>query len=208
MSNGSPNIDVRLEQLERELASLRALADQAPEREARVAAGRNPRLAKTCKDSVYPARSTGVNTYYIKFVDSTVTETEGDQTPTHTERQAAYAAVAHLPDESPYRYLPEGSIVMVLWDNGRWWIVSTFTQQATWIEFSVDDVNGFGTSDSSVTVTVEVYHNGYTPSVAVTTIYNKSASSDYIFSGDDNDRGIALYDADQDKYYIAQMECP
>lgn len=209
MSDRSPNTDVRLDQLQREVDRLTALADQAPEREAQIGHGRNPRLAKTCKDTAYPARSTGVNTYYIKFLDSTFTETEGDQTPTHTERQAAFAALAHLPDESPYRYLPEGSIVIVLWDNERWWIIDTFTQQATWIEFAVNDGSGFATTDSSVTVDGVTYHNGYTPSASVTTVYNKSADGGgvYIFEGDDNARGIALYDADEDKYYIVQMEC-
>jgi len=207
---GSPSTNDRLRRLDAEVERLAARLDQAADREARLGTPRNPRLAKTCKDYTYPAAAGTPNTYYVKFLDSTFTETEGDQTPTHTERQSTYAALAHAVDEKPYAYLPEGSIVLVAWDNGRWWIVATFTQQASWIEFIVNNATGFAITDSSVAVDGVTYHNGYTPSVAVTTVYNvrEHTAGTYIFEGDDNDRGIALYDADQDKYYIVQMECP
>ncbi len=90
-------------------------------------------------------------------------------------------------------------------DVDRWEIIE-LDHQARWIEFVVNDAGGFATTDASVTVDGITYHDGYDADPEITTVYNKSASSDYIFEGDDDDRGIALYDPLSGQYTIAGME--
>jgi hypothetical protein len=103
----------------------------------------------------------------------------------------------------------------ILWKQSgtgtKWAVVRIGAQmahQARWIKFVVNDGSGFSTTDSSVTVDGVEYFDGDEPSTAVTTVYNVAASSNYIFEGDDNDKGMALYDPVNDKYWIVQMECP
>jgi len=103
----------------------------------------------------------------------------------------------------------------ILWQEsgtGVKWALIRFgvevEHQARWIEFVVNDASGFSQTDASVTVDGVLYHDGYQPSTPVTTVYNKSASSNYMFKGDDNDKGIALFDRENQKYIINQMECP
>ena len=91
------------------------------------------------------------------------------------------------------------------WDRRIWEIVQ-LEHQARWIEFYL--TAALATTDASKGCDNVTYHDGYQPNTAVTTIYNKSASSDYIFEGDDNDRGMAKYDPADDKYTIVQFECP
>jgi hypothetical protein len=89
------------------------------------------------------------------------------------------------------------------------WELIDLEHQALWIEFVVNNGSaGFATTDASTGVDGITYHNGYTPTTGITTVYNKSASSNYIFEGDDNDKGIAHYSLGTDKYIIQQMECP
>ena len=93
------------------------------------------------------------------------------------------------------------------WDRRIWEIVQ-LEHQSRWIKFVVDDGSGFATTDSSVTVDGVTYIDGYEPDTAITTVYNEPASSDYVFEGDDDDKGKAEYDPANDKYWIHQMECP
>ena len=90
-------------------------------------------------------------------------------------------------------------------DGSRWEIIE-LEHQARWIEFTTTEA--FTTTDADVDVDGVVYHDGYEPDTAVETVYNKSASSDKIFEGDDNDKGMALYSPETDKYIIVQCECP
>lgn len=119
MNDRSPSYDDELTRLGAEIRELQQRADQAAEREARVGLPRQPRLARTCREEAgvddYPSSG---DTFWIQFLDSTFTETEGDQTPTHTERQADGAVVAH----SLGGYLAEDTVVFAARDNGRWWI--------------------------------------------------------------------------------------
>jgi len=103
-------------------------------------------------------------------------------------------------------------------EAGRWvtiqrtafgkWVMTSGQKQARWIEFQVNDGSGFSVSDSSVSVDGVVYHDGYEPATAVTTVYNKEADGTaYLFSGDDDAEGVALYSPKDQKYYIVQMEC-
>jgi len=126
-SDASPNYDDRISRLEVELERVRELADRAAEREARIGLPRQPRLAITCAQSSegFPSAPSypdpGANTVWIKFLDSTFTETEGEQTPTDTERQATDGAV--LAHGRGCNHLQEGLVVHVYHDNGRWWII-------------------------------------------------------------------------------------
>lgn len=92
-----------------------------------------------------------------------------------------------------------------VWDR-RIWEIITLEHQARWIEFYLSAA--LATTDASKGCDNVTYHDGYQPNTAVTTIYNKSASTDNIFSGADNNRGEALYDPVNDKYIITQIECP
>lgn len=85
---------------------------------------------------------------------------------------------------------------------------ATDDHPANWIEFSVDDVDGFTTDDETVTVTVDAYHDGFQPGTPVTVIYNKTAeNTTYLFEGSDNEKGVALYMRSTNRYLIVQMEC-
>ena len=90
MPEGPANIDAQLRDLAARVDQIEAARDRAAERPAILGRARNPRLAITCKKDTgtdYPDISDEPNTYYVKFLDSTYTETEGKQTATHTERQ-------------------------------------------------------------------------------------------------------------------------
>lgn len=130
MPERDPQIDDRVEQLERDLRRLQASIDRgAADRESITSMPRNPRLAKTSKQTsggTYPDLSDSPNTYWIRFLDSTFTETEGDQTPTHTARQADGAALAHVIDGGR-DFLAEDTVVIVTFDNKRWWIIHVVT---------------------------------------------------------------------------------
>lgn len=89
------------------------------------------------------------------------------------------------------------------------WELIDLEHQAKWIEFVAD--GAYAPTDASATVDGVTYHEGYEPTTAITTVYNKGASANYIFEGGDNDRGMAKYSIEEDKYYIWQaelLECP
>ena len=76
--------------------------------------------------------------------------------------------------------------------------------KARWIEFHLDEA--LATTDSDCNATVDAFHDGVDPGSSIT-LYNKSASSNYIFEGSNNDKGIALYSPNDDRYTIVQLEC-
>lgn len=83
----------------------------------------------------------------------------------------------------------------------------THYRKANWIRFSLPSA-GLQTTDASVDdCTVEDSWDGFSPGSAVT-VYNPAISSDYLFQGDSGDVGLAFYDPIEDRYHIAQMECP
>lgn len=148
---GSPNIDDRLRMLEAELRRLQALADLAPERPARMGGPRNPRWAITCKkdaETSYPVDTDTPNTYWIKFLDSTYTDAEGDQTPDDTERQTEGACLAHYRDADPYRYLAEGTEVVVFFDNRQWWIIGVMAGEGN-ILWGIVQANGVNAGEGN-----------------------------------------------------------
>jgi hypothetical protein len=86
------------------------------------------------------------------------------------------------------------------------WVIAEMQHQARWIEFTAN--GAFTTSSASPSIDGITYHDGYTPTTAPTTVENYSISSNRQFYGDDNDKGLAIYDLDDGKYYIDQFECP
>jgi len=119
MSDRSPNYDDRLARLEADLQRMRELADRAVEREPIGGSARQPRPAKTYRQSGLSYPSDPCTVYPIIFLDSTFTETEGNQSRTDTDRQASYGVELAFYDGG---YLAEDTIVDVYRDNGRWWI--------------------------------------------------------------------------------------
>lgn len=190
-----------------ELASLRRQVEQLQDRMPVACESSQVRLAKTVEKSgtTYPSDGSGADTFWFVFVDGTFTEAQGNQTATLTGCQpdASPLYLAHCKDGN---YYPEGSYIWVFWLNGRWWIVGPTRHQARWIRFVAN--GAYATTDASATVDGVTYYDGYEPASPVTTVYNLAISSNYLFEGDDNDVGYALYDPDSDKYYIWQMECP
>lgn len=110
----------RLRVLEAHIRRLGELADQAPERLPDRRRVRNPRLAATEAQEGVAYPSAPCTVYPVIFLDSTYTQTAGDQTPTHTDRQAYPEALAYYDGGD---YLAQGTLVIVLWDNDRWWII-------------------------------------------------------------------------------------
>ena len=86
------------------------------------------------------------------------------------------------------------------------WVVTWAPHQAKWLRFATTEA--FTVSDPDVDVDTVTYHDGVDPPSAITTVYNEAAETNYIFSGADDARGIAVYNPGDDKYYIRQMECP
>lgn len=107
-----------------------------------------------------------------------------------------------------------GGSARVLWaDSGsseRWALVrlggKTVGTKAALIEFTLP--SALATTDASKAgCTVDNYIQGPNPGATVT-VYNKTASSNYIFSGASGHKGWAAYDDRADKYRILQIECP
>jgi hypothetical protein len=87
--------------------------------------------------------------------------------------------------------------------------IISMQHQARWIEWRVNETGGFSTADATAIMDDLIYHDGYTPTVAPTTVYNaRTRASAWLFEGDDNDCGLAKYDYLTDRYYISQFECP
>lgn len=101
-----------------------------------------------------------------------------------------------------YPVQPVGFLVsdgLPIFSTVRW-----FTK-AAWIEFTLPGT--LATTDASIaSCTVNNYAMGTNPGASVT-VYNKAASTNYIFSGIGGDKGIALYDDRADRYVMAQLEC-
>lgn len=120
---------------------------------------------------------------------------------------------AEVSEETHYLLSSGSGSAEILWKEsgtGFKWAQVRFPMaryQARWIRFVAN--GAFTTTDASVTVDGITYRDGYEPTDAVTTVCNMGKEdASYVFEGDDNDAGYALYDADDDKYYIWQMECP
>lgn len=90
-------------------------------------------------------------------------------------------------------------------DSERWEI-QWMQHQARWIKFMLAEA--LDTTDADADCDGVTYVDGYEPETAVTTVHNEPASSDYIYEGDDDDIGQAVYDPGNDKYWIRMVECP
>ena len=157
-------VQTRLNDLESQVADLRRQIERDARRNARLVAPRQVRTAITCAISAsYPTAP--ADTYGIKFLDSTFTETAGDQTPTDTNRSATYQRIAH--DRMSGRFLSEGTVVEVYEQNNRWWIVHA-DQLLAWLELDAALHPG-----SSAAATLCVFNGTiYTATGGSTTLYD------------------------------------
>lgn len=91
--------------------------------------------------------------------------------------------------------------------NGRILVERKFASSASssrWIEFALSE--SMAAADASATASVDNYWGGDNPGASVT-VWNKSASTNYIFSGTTGAKGLATYDDRASKWRIVQMEC-
>lgn len=206
MMAGSPNLEDRFAMLEADVGRQAALVDLAPERPASLGGPRNPRWAVTCKKdtgSSYPAEEDQPNTYWIKFLDSTYSETEGDQTPSDTERQTEGATLAHYRDREPYQYIPEGTVVLVLFDHGRWWILGPAPSgKAECITFTTTEDMGYSESGSAL-AQIDDWYRGYDPAEEGFRVYDPQGLFPRALSGA---KGKATYDDRSDEYHITECQ--
>lgn len=111
----------RLAEIERELAALRREVYALPGRTAQTVPPRIVRLARTAKDynDEYPPEP--CNTYPIIFLDGAYDKVAGLQDVDYTDRSATRQEYAY--DKQAGRYFAEATVVEVLEQNGRWWII-------------------------------------------------------------------------------------
>ena len=127
----------------------------------------------------------------------------GDRTVTGHE--------AATPNIEVYNFLgkdiPSGTSVYA-WFNfeSERWYVNLPSGKAKWIRFSLDGAL-LTTDASQASCQVEDFWQGSTPGATVT-VWNMTASANYVFEGDAGDMGLATLDDIDDKYRIVQMECP
>lgn len=212
MPERDPQLEQRVRDLEQELRRLQASVDRgAADRESITSLPRNPRLAKTSKETSggsYPDISTTPNTYWIQFLDSTFTETEGNQTPTHTSRQTAGDGVvlAHKLSGDDGDFLEEGTIVPVMFDNGRFWIL----QREEGFDRCTADLKGAISGTGEKTVDNVVVIRGVSPlSDPSSTTEELSVWNDDIeFSGDDDGECRIEYNHTENRWEFYTVKCP
>ena len=94
--------------------------------------------------------------------------------------------------------------------NGAYEVIEC-QSKAGWIKFTITSSDLATTDASKSGQTVDSYGGSQqdvqNPGTTVT-IYNMAASSNYLFEGVVGHKGMALYNAADDKYNIVQMECP
>lgn len=210
MPERDPQLDERVRDLEREIRELHARIDRgAADREAVTKLPRNPRLAKTCKQTSggsYPDIATTPNTYWVQFLDSTFTETEGDQTPTDTARQADGAKLAHKRNGDDGDFIEEGTVVAVMFDNGRFWIM----QREEGFDRCTATLKGAISGTGEKTVDNVVVSRGVSPlSDPTDTTETLSVWNDDIeFSGDDNGKCRIEYNHTANRWEFYIVKCP
>ena len=212
MPDGVDTLRSRVAELETLVSELLAGRDSAAEREAGPGGGRNPRPAITCKKDAgtpYPAKADTPNTYYVKFLDSTYTQSEGDQTPTDTERQSEGRFLAHIREAETYRYLPEGSVVGVFYDKGgssggRWWIICDPKTEPD-ADVIMCLTNG-AVVDTDPTITV--YNVTAMLPRGCTTPTVTSLPNTFSWNANNNATIVAVYDQVSGDYIPVQVECP
>jgi len=105
----------------------------------------------------------------------------------------------------------EGMALRRFTNNGFHYEIVELFWKARFIDFTADA--DFETSDDSVEVTVVRYYGGGVdpdPESEGVTVYNsrEHTTDTYIFEGDEDDWGWAVYDEHNDKYWHKQNECP
>jgi hypothetical protein len=139
-------IEQRVKSLEAVIASLQRSNRDLIAREARWRAPREFRIAKTVAepgeeeedDPVYP--DPGANVYPIIFIDGTFTEAAGVQTPTYHDRQDEPAH--YVLDLDGGSYIAEGSKLVVVRMNNRWWTARALGTQILYGKCDADHDKG------------------------------------------------------------------
>jgi len=179
--------------------ALEAQVEPSIGRQAIVAATRHVRLARTTTSGTYP--STPCDTYEIVFLDGTFTESAGDQTPTYTERSASPQAIAY--DIRSDGLIPEDTEVLVLEQNGKWWIVARATL-AQIVRVTLDEDMGASTAGQA-TATVVDYFLGKDPADGSGDIIVHDRMSLFARSLS-GAKGIAVYDDRSDEYLLIDCQ--
>lgn len=176
-------------ELERQLRAWQAIAqNQAPRRNM---------LAKTIDPGGgYPSAPCRI--YKIEFVDGTFTKTAGAGSPTYTDRGSTDFAYAPLGF-----YYGEGAYIKAAKIARRWWILGG-EHWARRIRFTL--TSALAVTDANQSVTVDSVLDGINPGTPQT-VYNPAASSNYIFSGANGNKGKAEWDDVLGRYEIYQLEC-
>lgn len=119
--SGTPTPQSNIRRIEHLEADLRALVAEvrAAQFEARPPAPRYVRLAKTWTATEEDYPDPPANTFPILFIDGSYPRTSGEQTATLTDRQAQEVEWGHFAPG----YIPRGTLVAVLDQNGQYWIL-------------------------------------------------------------------------------------
>lgn len=132
------SINDRVESLERQLQQVQRIQNQQPCRDGVPGAPRQVRLVKTATVSgVYPTEP--ADTFGVIFLDTTFTQTAGNNGHTNTDRQAAAAAYAH---SMSGKYYPVGSLAFVERQNHRWVFIEALNTQMIPFELTAPLVYG------------------------------------------------------------------
>lgn len=129
-----------------------------------------------------------------------------------TVTSGAFAAISPTETVTAYDWrnggIPANTRVALLrlpHKEGMRWIAIPFPK-AIFIEFTLTGALAASDASTAAAAAVNNYFQGENPGGTVT-LWNKSASTNFIFSGVAGAKGIAVYDDRADKYRIIQMEC-
>lgn len=193
--------DARLASLEERLRAQELVIQQLTQRLARGGEARNPRLAITVAlSSSYPTRAQAYNTYWIRFVDSSHSETTPEAAALTNAERSSGDPVTLATNIHPDPYVPEGTLLKVFWDNNRWWfeysdriirvrLTSTLSAGGSVpCQWQIDD--GAGGYEDAPGDPIDVYDDISTS-----------------MTGVEDDIAGAVWDRDSQKYWFVQKEC-
>lgn len=161
------------------------------------------KLVKTVGDTGDPSYPTSGNTFPIVFLDGSYTAASGAQTPTLAQRSNDFQSYVHNLAARPF--LPEGTIAVAYRIGKQWW-TSTPNPIAQYIEFYLSGT--LLTTNATTSVVVESYWGGSDPG-SPQTVINPQAGGGFShrYSGVANKFGEAVWDDNESKYRILQLEC-
>lgn len=196
----------RVRQLEELLRAQGVRISQLQARLSRQGDPRNPRLAITvpitvAEVDVYPTRAEGFNTYWIRFVDASHTETTPEAATIAKDERSSGDPVTLATNIHPDPFVPQGTLLKVWWDNKRWWfeysdrifrarLTSTLTAGGS-VPCQPQQDDGAGGYEDAPGDPVDVHDNLSTSMTGVV-----------------NDIAGVVWDRDSQKYWFVQKQCP